>query len=111
MGVKKTRYEGRQRRREAAGERFIRGDGFSRSPETERAKEKEGVREGWEEKRGAGGAELTHPLFADCCSLMDPSSLQSEGGKEKGGGVGTRPRHLAALFSDVNSSNSVAQNH
>lgn len=48
VGVKKTRYEGRQRRREAAGERFIRGDGFSRSPETERAKEKEWVREGWE---------------------------------------------------------------
>lgn len=55
VGVKKTRYEGRQRRREAAGERFIRGDGFSRSPETERAKEKEGVREGRREEKGMGG--------------------------------------------------------
>lgn len=68
VGVKKTRYEGRQRRREAAGERFIRGDGFSRSPETERAKEKEGVREGWEGRReekgmgGVGWSELTHCL-------------------------------------------------
>lgn len=65
VGVKKTRYEGRQRRREAAGERFIRGDGFSRSPETERAKEKEGVREGWEgrrEEKGGGRSELTHCL-------------------------------------------------
>lgn len=87
--VERTRYEGRQRRREAAGERFIRGDGFSRSPETERAKEKEGEG-GREGRRGEKGEKRRVNSPTVCQLLLAHGSVVPSDPSRQPGGWGSR---------------------
>lgn len=70
----KKRYEERKRRRKAAGDRFIRGDGMSRRG---RWKAKEKMERGEVDlgREAAAKSENAHPLSANCCSLMDRPPL------------------------------------
>lgn len=75
---KKKRYEERQRRRKAAGERFIGEDGISRRGRWRAKEEMERGDRAEVDLGREGGEEMekAHPLSADCCSLVVHSHHQ-----------------------------------
>lgn len=77
--VKRTRYEGRQRREKQRG-RDLSEETALAGAQRQRAKKKEGVEKGGG-RRMEGWGEWTYPLFADCCLLMDHFKFND--GKER----------------------------
>lgn len=92
-GVRKARYEERQRRRGAAGERFIRGDGFSRRGRR-RAKETEGWGQKWiwKWREGRRRRELSHCLPTTARSWILRPLHQTEGEKRV-----QKPKHVLII--------------